>query len=147
MTFEKPPGQKEDSLDPRDYYVRVIVAGTRGYDDRVEFHNVMCAYIKRFEGTPILFISGAATTGADDLIIRWCKKYGYPCLKMPADWDTFGKGAGFVRNGEMARVGTHLVEFWDGKSPGSADMIDKGTDRQLIIKIINIKTPIPKTKK
>lgn len=144
----KPPPQEKQSIDPRDYQIRIIVAGSRGYNDRREFHDVLCKFIERFEGQDILFISGDASSGADDFIIRWCKRYGYPCKEMPADWDNpeyktrNGKSrAGFVRNAEMAVIGTHLLAFYDGNSPGTAGMIDEAMTRKLTVKIIKVTLP------
>lgn len=144
-----PPVQELQSLEPRDYEIRIIVAGSRGYNDRQEFHDVLCAYIERFEGKPILFISGAARTGADNLIILWCKKFGYPCKEMPADWDNpeLGKRAGYVRNSAMASVGTHLLEFYDGQSRGSAHMIDEAINKGIMVKIVRIEVPDPRAAK
>ena len=42
----------------------------------------------------------------------------------PADWNTYGKSAGFVRNIEMAENATALIAFWDGKSSGTKHMIE-----------------------
>lgn len=145
--YPQPPGQEQQSTDPRLYQIRIIVAGTRGYNDRKEFHDVMCSYIERFDSEPILFISGAARTGADRLIIDWCKKFGYPCLEMPADWDKHGKGAGFKRNAEMGEVASHLLAFYDGVSRGTADMIEIAEERDLKHKIIYYSAPAPEPKK
>jgi hypothetical protein len=41
----------------------------------------------------------------------------------PADWDTFGKGAGFIRNTKMAEYSDALIAIWDGTSRGTAHMI------------------------
>lgn len=138
-----PKPQAQHSLDPRDYDIRIIVAGSRGYNDRREFHNVLCAYLERFEGKNVLFISGAAPTGADDLIIRWCKKFKFPCKEMPADWDNpdYGKRAGYIRNAEMGKIGTHLLSFYDGNSRGTAHMIDEAMKNGLMVKIVNVKLP------
>lgn len=133
-----PDTQELQSLNPKDYTNRVIVAGSRGYDNREEFHRVMCAYLKRFDA-PILFISGAAPSGADDFIIRWCKRYNYPCLQMPADWDLNGKAAGFIRNTEMAKIASHVLAFYDGESRGTGHMIDLAIKEKLQVKILYIK--------
>jgi hypothetical protein len=44
--------------------------------------------------------------------------------RYPADWDTFGKSAGYRRNEQMAEDADALVAFWDGESKGTAHMID-----------------------
>ena len=148
--MDTPAPQQEQSLNPKDYKNIVIVAGTRGFNDLKKFHAVLVAYLERFEG-PVLFVSGAAASGADRLIIQWCDKFRYPCLLMPAEWETRdsegnlvkNRGAGFARNAKMADVGTHLLCFFDGASPGSAHMIDVAMRKALAVKIVNITVETP----
>ena len=49
---------------------------------------------------------------------------GWEVLSFPADWDKYGKAAGYKRNDEMARNADALIAFWDGKSRGTRHMID-----------------------
>ena len=49
---------------------------------------------------------------------------GVELVVMPADWDRYGKSAGFRRNEEMAKVGDKLLAVWDGKSRGTKHMIE-----------------------
>lgn len=141
LTPPLPHGQQEHDLtNLRHYKNFVIVSGTRFYCDLKQFHRVMCIYLLTLKG-PVLFISGAAASGADDLIIRWCKKFGYPCLQMPADWDTHGKSAGFQRNWEMNKLATALLSFWDEKSRGTAHMVEIAADKGIPTKVIKIETP------
>jgi hypothetical protein len=43
---------------------------------------------------------------------------------MAADWDTYGKSAGYRRNADMAKYSDAVVCFWDGVSKGTKHMID-----------------------
>lgn len=132
-------GQKKQSLILTDYVIRICVNGTRRWGDKKRFHKELIKYLERFDdNVDILFISGAAYSGADDFIISWCKKFGYPCKKYPADWDALGKSAGRIRNTEMSQVSTHLLSYWDGKSTGTKDAIDKFESSSLPVKIIRI---------
>ena len=116
----------------------MIVCGTRYYNDRAYFHEKILDYLEEFEG-PVLFVSGDASTGADYLIIRWCLKFKYPCLKMPANWDNEGKAAGFLRNIRMAKVATHVLAFYDGDSSGTKHMLEQADEHKLHEKIYIIK--------
>lgn len=118
-----PEQQKLQSLDERDYKHRVVVFGTRHYNDKFEFHAEMMALLDQLDGEPVIFISGAAKSGADYLIIRWCRKFGFPIILKEADWDKNGKAAGFIRNTEMAKIATRGIGFWDGKSSGTKHML------------------------
>jgi hypothetical protein len=47
-----------------------------------------------------------------------------PCFRFPADWDRYGKAAGYIRNETMAANAEALIALWDGRSPGTKHMID-----------------------
>jgi hypothetical protein len=68
-------------------------------------------------------VSGKAR-GADSLGERYASEFGIIVAKFPADWNRFGKRAGYVRNEEMAHYADKAVVFWDGISKGSRHMID-----------------------
>jgi hypothetical protein len=133
MTIRQPPAAVCHSLNPKDYpNYRVVVFGSRHWQDKKYFHEKICDFLSKVPaGSPVLFISGAASSGADREIIYWCKRWGYPCLEMPADWEGYkdkltpkGKNpAGMVRNREMAEICTHGIGFITGDSPGSNDMM------------------------
>jgi len=103
---------------------RVIVAGTRTFDDYELLREKLDQYLAGFQNIEI--ISGGAR-GADTLGERYAKEKGYKLTKFPANWDLYGKSAGYIRNEEMAmyagKNGTCIV-FWDGVSKGSQHMID-----------------------
>jgi hypothetical protein len=147
MPSKMPKPQALQSLDPRDYKVVVCVAGTRFWNDRRYFHEKILEFLED-QTEPVLFVSGDATSGADDLIIRWCDKFRYPCLKMPADWDNqqglpnFNKKAqGFIRNEKMSMVITYLIAFWDHVSTGTGHMIECCENRHIPMQKIKIPTP------
>lgn len=126
--MRQPPGQKEQSCDIRDYKIRVVVYGSRSITDKWRFHEEVLDYIEQFEGTPFIFITGAAKDGPDRMIMDWCRKFKYPFAAFPAKWKNpaypngIDMGAGFKRNAEMALVSTHGLGLWDGVSGGTKDM-------------------------
>lgn len=139
MTHKTPKVQTLQSVNPKDYHVRVIVAGTREWGDKKLFHDTLLEYMDRFN-EPILFISGAAKTGADRFIIDWCKKYKYPCLEVPADWDTYGKSAGYLRNAQMLDIATHLLCYWNTKSRGTAHMRQIASEKHIPVTTILVES-------
>lgn len=44
---------------------------------------------------------GITERGADSLAKRYAQEYGYQYHEFPADWHTYGKSAGYVRNREI----------------------------------------------
>lgn len=141
----RPPGQDNMSIDPKDYEIRIVVFGSRSLKDKTLFHEKLMDYLEEFEGKPILFISGAALRGADDFIIRWCKKYHYPCREYPAIWKPQGPNgptdmaAGFTRNTHMSKVANYGLGFYDGESHGTAHMIEQCELQKIHFKIHKFK--------
>lgn len=124
-------GQPTPQDELNDYPVRVIVAGSRKYNDYRFFSEVLSDYVEQYDD-PVIFISGKAKTGADALIIRWCQEFHLPWAEFPANWD-LGKHAGYVRNAEMAAVATNLIAFWDGQSRGTKHMLGLAKKHNLIV--------------
>lgn len=102
---------------------KLIVAGGRDFNDYNRLHDRLVELSKTiYEDVGISIVSGAAR-GADALALDFASHYGVTYYEMPADWDTYGKRAGFMRNEEMGRFANGLLAFWDGQSKGTAHMI------------------------
>lgn len=161
LKFRKRYRFRKSPEDLRLYETRVIVAGSRNFDDWDLFVQGMRDYVQRdFAGreSELIFITGEALTGADALIIRWCEQYGYPWVGFPAPWDNldapgavirhrrdgtpYNVRAGYDRNRQMAVVGTNLIAWWDGVSGGTQDMIAQAERRNLpVCKILITSSP------
>lgn len=121
--------------------MRIIIAGSRTFDDYALLKRTMdkiIAHVKRGKGdTSIKIISGGAK-GADKLGEWWAYKNMISYEVFQADWGKHGKAAGPIRNQEMIDEGKAdaLIVFWDGKSPGTKDMIGRARKAGLKIKIV-----------
>lgn len=106
---------------------RVIVAGTREFDNYLLLRMKLTDYLSPIPNEEIEIISGTAR-GADKLGEQYANDHNLKCIKFPADWNTYGKSAGYRRNAEMAKYASQehgvLFAFWDGKSKGTKHMID-----------------------
>ena len=60
----------------------------------------------------------------------------YPIKRFPADWENLGRGAGYVRNVQMAFYADALIAFWDGESRGTKHMIDIAKEKGLMVRVI-----------
>jgi hypothetical protein len=138
MDYRQP--QDLQSLKPSDYQTIIVVFGSRYWRDKKTFHHHLINYLEDIEG-PILFLSGGAPTGADDFIISWCKKFGFPCLVKPAKWQradgSTDRAAGFKRNEDMAKIATQGLGFWDQKSPGTANMVQHMNEYHKPLRLID----------
>lgn len=77
--------------------VRTIIAGSR---DNVTYLDV-CQAVSECGWKPSVILSGTAR-GTDQYGERYAKENNIPLEKYPADWDLYGKSAGYKRNILMA---------------------------------------------
>ena len=112
---------------------KVIIAGSRDITNRTMIRDGMNAAWEEFG--PYEVISGMAR-GVDSIAASIAANVDIKVYEMPADWDRFGKSAGYKRNESMAQLATHLIAFWDGESKGTKHMIDLGHKYDLKVTII-----------
>jgi len=74
---------------------------------------------------PVKSVVSGGARGADSLGEQYARQVGVPLERYPADWNKHGKGAGFIRNREMANHAEALLLIWDGQSRGSANMLQE----------------------
>jgi hypothetical protein len=67
---------------------------------------------------------------------EWAQSRDIPVLRMPANWKSYGKRAGYIRNQEMADIADHVLVFWDGHSRGSRHMIDISHQMEIPVTIV-----------
>lgn len=112
--------------------MKVIIAGSRTFNDYEKLKSY-CDKVLSSQNN-IEIVSGTAT-GADMLGERYAKEKNYSIKKFPADWDKYGKGAGYIRNKEMAEYSDALIAFWNGKSKGTKNMLELSRIKELPIRI------------
>lgn len=106
--------------------MNVIIAGSRGVTD----YQIVREAIKQSGFHVTRVVSGGAR-GVDQLGERWAKEHALPLLRMSAEWETYGRSAGYRRNEAMAGVADALIAVWDGSSPGTQHMIQAARRRGL----------------
>lgn len=104
--------------------IRVLAVGSRTFDNYDLFCKIMDAELAEFEGKYCIEIVSGGAHGADAFAERYAKERGYRLTVFPADWNQFGKRAGYIRNEEtheyIAKVPTRkVIAFWDGESKGT----------------------------
>ena len=99
---------------------KVIVAGSRTFQN----YQLLCKELDKIKDQIDIVVCGEAK-GADTLGRNWAYENGIKIKSFPADWQTYGQRAGMMRNSQMAEYADMLVAFWDGKSVGTQDMIEK----------------------
>lgn len=113
--------------------MRVAVVGSRGFPDpyeRVERWVVPNLYPNGYT-----IVSGGAR-GIDQAAHDVADDYGYEYEEFPADWDRYGRGAGYRRNAEMIPTVDQVVVFWDGVSRGARHAIDLALEHKIDLEVI-----------
>lgn len=118
---------------------KVIIAGSRTFNDYDllrQYADMKLSFVSQREKIEI--VSGCAS-GVDALGERYAAERGYPVKRFPADWQQYGKSAGYRRNQAMAQYEDALIAFWDGQSRGTMHMIALAKEHGLMIGIKGIK--------
>ncbi len=109
--------------------MRVLVCGSRTWTDRACIRSVLNGLYGEAPG-PLVLIEGGQH-GADRIASEWADEwvpYVLTHLRFPADWQTYGKKAGPIRNAQMLEEGSPDV-VWAfvnrplAESRGTANMV------------------------
>lgn len=100
--------------------MKVVIAGSRSINSL----QIVEQAVKN-SGFEIGSVISGCARGVDQLAIIWAELRGIHVYRFPAQWDTYGKKAGYLRNTRMAEVCDALIAIWDGQSKGTAHMISE----------------------
>ena len=114
--------------------MRTIIAGPRTVDN----YDTVKEAIKTsgFEITEI--VSGGAV-GVDRLGEKYAIEKSIPFQRFLPDWKRYKRGAGPIRNAEMAKNADALIAIWNGTSKGTKNMIKTATNYGLKVYVHQIK--------
>ena len=89
----------------------------RGYVER---------FMRNLQGN-LTVVSGGAR-GVDTWAAEIAAAMGFRVVEIRANWEKFGRGAGFHRNTEVVRAADDVVAFWDQVSNGTFDTMKKAVE-------------------
>ena len=110
---------------------RVAVVGSRNYPnlDKVR------AFVALTLTPDTIVISGGAR-GVDSVAAEAARARGLVVEEYLAEWRKYGKSAGFLRNTTIVDKADRVVAFWDAKSRGTLDTINKAKAKGIPVEII-----------
>lgn len=122
----------------------IIIAGSRDFNDYNIVKKSLRSFLISKNTTDKPTIICGMARGADMVGYTLAKKYDLPLKEFPADWNSFGKSAGYIRNKEMAKYASEhgngvLLAFWDGESKGTKHMINLAREYELEVHIYDFK--------
>lgn len=114
--------------------MKIIIAGSRNFNNYDFLENKINELIKNKQIDITEIVSGKAK-GADFLGEKYASLNNISIKEFPANWNLYGKKAGFLRNQEMGNYADVLIAFWDGNSKGTKHMIDymKSLKKQVFV--------------
>lgn len=99
---------------------RILVTGSRTWTDRTAIRHAL-TWCRRMYGPTATVVHGACPHGADAIADREAQTLGLQVERHPADWQTYGKRAGYVRNAAMVELGSDVcLAFVRNGSPGAS---------------------------
>jgi len=114
---------------------KVIIAGGRDFNDYELLKEKCITILSNHAYSQIEIVSGKAR-GADTLGERFAEERGMRIKEFPANWSRDGSAAGPIRNRQMANYADALIAFHDGRSRGTAHMIQVARDLGLKVRVI-----------
>ena len=98
--------------------MKVAIVGSRSWKD----HEMVRDYISSLDVDDVVVSGGAR--GVDQFAEIYAAKQGLETIVFPADWKTYGKRAGVLRNRDIIDAADRVVAFWDGSSAGTKSSIE-----------------------
>ncbi len=117
---------------------RIIVCGGTDFSDYEFFRASLEKLFEDYED--IRIVSGHAK-GADTFAEKYAADNQIPIRVFPAEWEKYGRAAGPIRNRTMLDYAKEetpvVVAFWDGRSPGTGNMLKEAMAADVECHIFN----------
>lgn len=111
--------------------MKLAIVGTRTFND----YELMKRKLSDLVGIELIISGGAE--GADTLARRFAKEHNIEIIEFLPNWNEHGKAAGPIRNEFIVKACTHIVLFWDGRSPGTRSSLELAKKHKKRYRLIN----------
>ena len=100
--------------------MKIAVIGSRDFKGS----NLIPHYLDRelMKYSELSIISGGAS-GVDTIAKQYAFERQLDYIELKADWRTYGRAAGQVRNKQVVEMADTIYAFWDGSSKGTLSVI------------------------
>lgn len=114
----------------------LAIIGSRGFNNYSYAKKEILDIIQKNK-IPITKIISGGASGADKIAEIFAKNFNVQIEVIAPDWSK-GKQAGVIRNTDIIKKSDCIIAFWDGKSKGTLDSINKA--KRLNKKLFIVKT-------
>jgi len=97
-------------------YIKGPTQWAKNQIDAYWYYNLACY-------DELIMIEGAAK-GIDTIAKEYAQENDWKIEEYPAEWDKYGKSAGYIRNELMVKAADEVLILWDGESKGTKHDID-----------------------
>ncbi len=118
--------------------MKIVIAGCRDYDDYVQAEPLLAEALRELAPDGDITVISGGCRGADAIGERYAHEHGYAVERYPAEWKKYGSAAGPIRNAQMADAADAVVCFWDGRSRGTKNMLERAARKGIPFKVIKI---------
>ena len=102
--------------------IKLMICGSRVITDEQFVFNIIDEYVAKLPDD-VIVIEGEAY-GVDLIAKKWAITHNKQIMSFPAQWDKYGKSAGFRRNYDMVEACDQCLIFWNGQSKGTKHDIE-----------------------
>lgn len=118
-------------MNPAKKISRLIIAGSREYPVGFDIDHAFA--VSSFDLDSLRVVLSGTARGIDRLGEQFAGRHRIQLERHPANWDKYGKSAGYRRNEQMAQQAFGLLACWDGQSRGTRHMIDLAITNHLAV--------------
>lgn len=122
--------------------MKLAIVGSRDFANYTYLESLLTPIKENIEW----IISGGAR-GVDSLAERYARKNSIPFLLFPANWDKYGKRAGFRRNQEIVDEADFMIAIPTPNSRGTRDSIRRAEIKGIPVEVFEIGDGLPRKKK
>lgn len=108
---------------------RIAIVGSRDFPNLDQVRE----YVRSLPRDTIIVSGGAR--GVDTAAEYEANVQAMQTMIFPADWERYGKSAGYKRNISIVAYADEVVAFWDGKSRGTMHTVEIAREKGIPVKI------------
>jgi len=116
--------------------MKVAIVGSREFPQKEVVKSYIALMVWNKEGIGDFTIVSGGARGVDTWAEEEAEKLGISTEIYPANWDKYGKAAGYKRNQQIVEAADHIVAFWNGESKGTKHTIDIALEKKVPVTVI-----------
>ena len=122
----------------------VIIAGSQSFDDYALFEEKCSQTLSEKIKTHNVIILAGTSYRTQNLIQKFSYENNLIVVPYDAEWEKYGRDAGYKSNEKMIKIADALIAFWDGQSKYTEDLIKSAKNNGLKVKVITFSKAVSK---